>query len=138
MKLKINLISFLLFITSKMHCPTLDEQLTHTIHHAVQKSIESHSERLPHYYPSAFHDSGIQYELMHYVGAMKPEELSLTEHDGVLHIDGKSHVEYKNGSSCDYQFSQRVPLPPQSNMKLMTSYLKNGHVVVVVPKSEKK
>jgi HSP20 family molecular chaperone IbpA len=112
----------------------LEERIAHTIEQAVKFNIEKQAEKLPHYYPSTFIDNGMNYELAQFVGAMKPEELTLSEKNGMLTIEGKSSSEFPNGSCCDYQFKQRVPIPKESMMNKMTSFLKNGHIVVVLPK----
>jgi len=118
-------------------CPTLDHRISQTIENAVQKSIESRSDKLPHFYPSLFNDSGMEYQLSQYIGNMKPEEISLSQENGMLSIEGKSKTQYENGSSCEYQFVQRLQIPKEGNIKEMSSYLQNGNVIIMVPKNIK-
>ena len=118
-------------------CPTLDHRISQTIENAVQKSIENRSEKLPHFYPSAFNDSGMEYHLTQFIGNMKPDEITLSQENGVLTIEGKNQTHYQNGSS-EYQFIRRVHIPKEGNLKQMSSYLQNGNVIVMVPKNIKK
>lgn len=115
-------------------CPMLEERIANSIEQTISYVMDKNAEKLPHYYPSSFMDNGMNYELAQFVGSMKPEELSISEKNGVLTIEGKSKSEFQNGSCCEYQFQQQIPIPKESMMNKMTSFLKNGHVVVVLPK----
>jgi HSP20 family molecular chaperone IbpA len=83
--------------------------------------------------PSVFSDEGNVYQFAHYVGDMKPEDIYISQKDGMLTIRGSTKKENEHGM-VHYSFEQKVPVPRSSNMKSMKSYLQQGNVVVHIPK----
>jgi hypothetical protein len=73
------------------------------------------------------------YELTHYVGDMKPEQLKISEKNGIVTISG----ECKTGNS-EYMFVQKSTIPYTNNVKEakgeLKSYLHQGHVILQLPK----
>jgi hypothetical protein len=124
-----------------LQCPTLDEQVFHAIHRSVHSAVNQLSipslSSVPALStlssPSIFSDEGNVYQFAHFVGDMKPEDIHISQKDGMLSIRGTTKKENEHGMIL-YSFEQKVPVPRSSNIKSMKSFLHQGHVVVHVPK----
>lgn len=119
-----------------LQCPTLDEQVFQAIHRSMHNAVNQLSS-IPTLStlssPSVFSDEGNVYQLAHFVGDMKPEDINISQKDGILSIRGSSKKENEHGM-VQYSFEQKVPIPRSSNTKSIKSFLHQGNVVVHISK----
>jgi hypothetical protein len=109
-----------------MQCTQLEERIENTIQRVLQKQVENNA--LPSFVKKDKH-----FELVHFVGSIRPEDLQIVEKNGVVHILGKEYVHEKDGSSCMYSFARQVPIPKEGNQSQLTSHLQKGYLTLVLP-----
>lgn len=105
-----------------MQCYDLEQTIQKTIFNALQSNFKDNT------VPTAFVKKGNTYELSHYVGTMKPENIHITEHKGYVTIQGHNTATDQDGSYCSYSFTQHAPLPSDIPLKKIVSTVENGTI----------
>jgi HSP20 family molecular chaperone IbpA len=114
-----------------MQCSDLENTIHASIQSAFTNILQSH--KLDHTLPTEFVKKGNKYELLHYVGSMKPENIHVTEHSGYVTIQGHHTATDPSGSYCSYSFTQHAPIPEGASTEKLNSILENGHVKLSLP-----
>lgn len=104
-----------------MQCYDLEQTIQKTIYNALQSNFKDNT------VPTTFIKKGNTFELSHYVGSMKPENIHITQHNGYVTIQGHHTATDQDGSYCAYSFTQHAPLPNTPHKKLVST-VENGTI----------